>query len=430
MPPRWLTVGLRCFAAVAAAMASGLATPAIAADASTGTPASVVAGSADPTGALDTTADTTADTTDTGATTDTAATTPTGKPRPRLSFIDSQDGQFDASDYLLQHKGALPVPTVITEPAVGYGIGLGLLFFSQSLAEAREAEGGPAPPNITFAGGVYTENGTWAAALGHFHTWDGDRYRYLGALAKVDARLDYFGLQNNPRAYELSGSGTVQQFLARIGDSHWYAGPRYVYFDATTTFRAGSNAPELGDISAGQRIGMGALVVDYDSRDNIFYPRRGTFGELELQFARPGLGSSNSFDLYSLRGFHWMPVGKSLMLGLRGDSRLSSGQTPFYAQPYIDLRGVRKGRYQDRNALVAEAELRWYVTPRWSVLGFSGVGKAYGRWHSFSEAENVVSAGAGFRYLVARKLGLAVGLDVAHSRDQNAFYIQVGSAWR
>ncbi|MBB2918552.1 hypothetical protein FHX60_002956 [Cupriavidus alkaliphilus] len=29
-------------------------------------------------------------------------------------------------------------------------------------------------------------------------------------------------------------------------------------------------------------------------------------------------------------------------------------------------------------------ELRWDVTPRWSLLGFTGIGKAYGRWHDYS----------------------------------------------
>ncbi|KDP84514.1 hypothetical protein CF70_018925 [Cupriavidus sp. SK-3] len=37
--------------------------------------------------------------------------------------------------------------------------------------------------------------------------------------------------------------------------------------------------------------------------------------------------------------------------------------------------------------------------------------------------------GGGFRYLIARRLGVSTGIDVAHSRDQNAFYVQVGSAW-
>lgn len=134
------------------------------------------------------------------------------------------------SDFLLNHKGALPVPTVITEPAVGYGAGLGLLFFSEPVSEAaasaRASGKGPAPPNITAIGGAYTENGTWAAGLAHFHTWDGDRYRYLGAIAKVDAQLDYYGLLNQPRAYQLQGVFLVQQFLVRLGDTRWYVGPR------------------------------------------------------------------------------------------------------------------------------------------------------------------------------------------------------------
>ena len=62
-------------------------------------------------------------------------------------FTDKEDGSFDLSDYLLLHRGALPVPIVITEPAVGYGGGLALAYFSQSFAEQAEkarAAGEPA----------------------------------------------------------------------------------------------------------------------------------------------------------------------------------------------------------------------------------------------------------------------------------------------
>lgn len=52
-------------------------------------------------------------------------------------FIDPQDGYFDLSDHLLQQKGFMPVPIIITEPALDYGGGLGALWFSESLDEAR-----------------------------------------------------------------------------------------------------------------------------------------------------------------------------------------------------------------------------------------------------------------------------------------------------
>lgn len=350
-----------------------------------------------------------------------------------LRLVDPEDGQFDLSSYLLEHKGALPVPFVITEPAVGYGLGVGLLFFSESIAEsevrAKSLGQERIPPNITFVGGAYTQNGTWAGALGHFHTWDGDRYRYLGGIAKVAANLDYFGNANQARAYSLQGTGLLQQLLVRIGNTHWFAGPRYIYFDSNAVFKFGQTPGDLVGQGRNQRISAASLVVDYDSRDNIFYPSRGVYAELEAQLAREGIGSTQNYDMYAARGYTWLPIAKTLILGLRADTRFSSGDVPFYVQPYVDLRGVKKARYQDRNAISTEVELRWDFRPRWSLLGFTGVGKAYGR-QSFDDAPNIVSAGVGFRYLIARKLGLAIGMDFAHSKDQNAVYVQVGSAWR
>jgi len=349
------------------------------------------------------------------------------------SFTDPEDGAFDVSDYLLNRRGVFPVPIVITEPAVGYGGGAMLMYFSESLAEAgRKAKASGdamAPPNVTGVGVMGTENGSRGAGLFHFHTWDGDRYRYLGALARGQAHLDYYGQLNRGRSYELQGTFLVQQLLARIGDTHWYVGPRYTYFKSDTRF-TGEAATELGIKDQELSVGKLGLVVDYDNRDNMFYPTRGSYAELEAQFARGWLGGSKSFETYRARGYTWLPLHPKWTLGLRVDGQTTSGSVPFYAQPYVDLRGVSRGRYQDRTALAAEMELRWNVTPRWSLLGFTGAGKAYGRWKSFGEASNVVSVGTGFRYLIARKLGLAVGIDVAHSKDQNAFYIQVGSAWR
>jgi len=350
-----------------------------------------------------------------------------------ISFRDAEDGQFDASDYLLNHSGALPVPVVITEPMIGYGGGAMLLFFSESMAEAgakAKDSGTLSPPNITGVGGAMTENGTWAGGAFHFHTWDGDRIRYIGGIARVNANLDYYGLSNQARAYQLQGDVLVQQVLFRLGKSNLLIGPRYTYFSSTATFK-NQFAGELGnEFKHDLDIGKVGLVVDYDSRDNIFMPNRGSYAELEAQAARPWAGSSRSFDTYATRAYTWLPLAKEWILGLRADLRFTDGDVPFYAQPFIKLRGVEQGRYQDRNAVMAEAELRWNVTPRWSLLGFGGVGKAYGRWHDFSDAETVGSGGVGFRYLVARKLGLGVGLDVAHSKGQNAFYIQVGSAWK
>ena len=42
----------------------------------------------------------------------------------RDTLIDPEDGMLDASDYLASASGFLPVPIIITEPAVGYGLAI------------------------------------------------------------------------------------------------------------------------------------------------------------------------------------------------------------------------------------------------------------------------------------------------------------------
>ena len=39
----------------------------------------------------------------------------------RARFFDPEDGQFDLSYFLENPRGFLPIPIVVTEPAVGYG---------------------------------------------------------------------------------------------------------------------------------------------------------------------------------------------------------------------------------------------------------------------------------------------------------------------
>jgi hypothetical protein len=349
-------------------------------------------------------------------------------------FIDPDDGMLDLSEHLLENHGMLPVPIIITEPAVGYGGGLAGLFFDQPLGEALKTSlgetGHAVPPNITGIGGFKTENGSWGALLGHHHTWLRDRYRYLGGIGKAELTLDYYGLLGNPRSYQLDSVGLMQQLLARAGDTDWFLGARYVWLQAKPFFGAGwpseLEAKPLKEV----RIGRLSFIADHDTRNNIFSPTSGHFVEAELVVARQELGGTTSYEQANLRGFDWLALGKHFVLGLRGDLQATRGDVPFFARPFINLRGVPALRYQDDAAAVAETELWWLATPRWSLLGFTGAGRAWGQRDTFSEVETITAVGAGFRYLIARKLGIHAGIDVAHGPEDTVFYIQVGSPWR
>ncbi len=94
------------------------------------------------------------------------------------------------------------------------------------------------------------------------------------------------------------------------------------------------------------------------------------------------------------------------------------------------LNGIAYGQFQNDNVAMMEVELRWKATTRWSLLAFGGVGRDWGRRTHFNEAINETTRAMGFRYTIARALGLDVGVDWAWGPDDHAYYLQAGSAWR
>ena len=108
---------------------------------------------------------------------------------------------------------------------------------------------------------------------------------------------------------------------------------------------------------------------------------------------------------------------------------LATQNTPFYLLPYIKLRGVPILRYQGEMTVLAETEQFVNVYKRWSLIGFAGLGTTVPTLDEMNFTDPVWNAGGGFRYLIARALGLQVGMDIARGPEDWAFYIVFGSAW-
>jgi hypothetical protein len=98
---------------------------------------------------------------------------PNGEEEPFWDkFKDPVDGKFDVSRHMASRTGFLPLPVIITEPAIGYGGGLAIVFLKRpkedQTAGTDQPDGTPTvqqkgfqPPTITGVGGGVTENGTW-----------------------------------------------------------------------------------------------------------------------------------------------------------------------------------------------------------------------------------------------------------------------------
>ena len=361
-------------------------------------------------------------------------------------FIDPQDGKFDVSDWLLKHKGFLPVPQIITEPAVGFGVGLGLLFFHQSMDEKiaqQQIDTGETvtgkkakllPPSISGAFGFVTENDTWGVGGAHMGSWKEDRIRYLGALAKMSVNIKYYGrnensLLKNGLDYNLEGWLLYQDLKFRMGGSDIFLGGRFTYFDATNTFKFGQNPIGIENWELDfKNVGLG-FVFEYDSRDNIFTPSHGVNTEITAMFYNgEGLGDRiREYQITDAKNRWYWEMISNLIMGWRVEANLSSGDVPFYTLPYINLRGIPVNRYQGAHVLQTELEGTYNITERWGLVPFVGVGATADSLNEFNSSDPKFAGGLGFRYLIARKMRFASGVDIARGPEDWAIYITVGS---
>jgi hypothetical protein len=366
-----------------------------------------------------------------GQTTSSAAPSPAeAKEAESASKFKGEDGWVDVSGFLDEAYGFLPIAMPITEPAVGYGVGGGLMFLDQPLGNSEYKR-----PNITGAFGFGTENGTWGAGAGDIRMWMQDKLQTTAAAFRASVNLDFYGigedpiLADNPRRYNLDMTGGVVMGKYLLGKSRWLLGMGYVYVATDVTFNAPAGTPGLPDFTSETNVAGILPSITYDTRDNILTPTKGLYLEATLATFAPGFGADEDYQRGSVVSMYFLPLGPKLFLGLKGQVTATFGDPPFFVQPYVQMRGAPAMRYQGEEVAQAEAEIRWQFWQRFSAVGFGGAGKAWSDLGGVERDRSVVTGGVGFRYEIARKYGIHAGLDVAWGPDETALYIQVGSAW-
>ncbi len=354
-------------------------------------------------------------------------------------FFDPQDHYLDASVWLLKHRGFLPVPIIITEPAVGTGLGVALLFMSEKETE-REARPSEThkrfiPPTVTGVIGAGTDNGTAAGGAFYVTNWDRDRWRYAGFVLATSANLDFYGLGGFSRfqdihlQYNLKGGGIYNDLRARIADSDFFVGGRYIYTDLTVDFNTDILPPVLQNKSMDNRNGGISILLSYDSRNNTMSPESGLLAEYRYYVFSENLGGDLNYHVQALDAQSFIRASEEWGFAARWISRWTDGDAPFYAKPFVNLRGIPKLRYQGDVASSIEGEVRYNPHPRWELSIFGGAGKATESWSDMKDADTASAYGAGFRYMIARLLGFQMGADIARGPEDTVFYIQAGGAW-
>lgn len=347
------------------------------------------------------------------------------------TFRDTLDNAFDLSKFLLELHGFVPIISPITEPAVGYGAAaIGVYFIPKEPKENVAFQ----MPDMVGLGGGYTQNGTWFAGGGYLGFWKNNSIWYRGVVGYGDINLKFYGngndfLEENPISFNLASSFLLQQVLFRIGQSHFMIGGNYVFSKTKITLFEERDMDWL-DPYEFDLINSGVtLLTQYETFNSLLSPTKGVTVQLFLRSYYEFLGSDTHSQRMTFSTVGYIPLKERWVSGFRFESMLASESTPFYMLPYISMRGVPAMRYQGQMTLLAETEQYVRAYKRWGLVGFAGYGRSVADVEDWDGGANVWNAGGGFRYLVARQLGLQMGIDAGWSPDDWGIYIIFGSAW-
>jgi len=360
-----------------------------------------------------------------------------------------EPGQGASFDFAINEGDSDPEETASGEwlmaPVPGYSPVFGFTL-AGALAKIYRPENADQDSPAWLSGGGFfvAENKSWGLAAGHKMNVSDDAWRLLGAATYADLIYRYYGSGNEAgdegRSIQLNHrvlGGTVN--VLREVAENWYVGLNLAAGDSRIEKVSKELPPDFefppewedenSEFTA-LLVSLG-IEVEYDSRNNEFYPSKGVLMESKIRVSSESIGSDYDFETFLLSYNQYFSLGTNDILAIRFYGRYTEGDVPFFALSSLgqgsDLRGYTPGRYRDNALLTAQAEYRRQISNRWAAVAFFGVG---GVGPSLGEVDQALPAGGvGVRFVLAEENHVVLRFDAAWGRDDESIYLSVGEAF-
>ena len=230
-------------------------------------------------------------------------------------FKDPKDGKFDVSGWSEEEEaitgGFLPIPVIVSEPAIGgLALGAGLLYIREesSIKNTDGRNGKPGsetrklPPVITGIAGAYSLNDSWLIGFGHRDNWLNDSFRYSGGVGYGSLNLDFYGLGTTGPPGDSSISFNMESFFFsqdlkyRLFKSDFFLGARYLFLNTHSEFDISGIIPGIPPKQLDSKDSGLGPILQYDTRDNIFTPTRGSKVDMSAMFHTPTFGGDLTYQ--------------------------------------------------------------------------------------------------------------------------------------
>ncbi len=323
----------------------------------------------------------------------------------------------------------LLAPIPINSPAIGAGLEWAL---ARVFPIDRKDE--VSPPSTVGIGGVFTNNGSKAIAVGGRIYLKRDKYRFATAFGGASVNVDIYGVGKGAGdagihvPLSTDGHGLMGEALygmkkgifvgirsqwrnlrlrldrEKMGESDFPSQPPEKVTEVVE--QIGQELFQQQTVSFGPRF-------QWDTRDSTFYPKRGWLMDVNMDFFSTGVGSKWSYQYYKAGFNKYNSIGNYQVIAFRGMGCAAAGdRVPIYdlclygAQN--DIRGYSAGRYQERTMFATQAEYRLTLPiqaflGRFGVVAFGGFGGVARKFADMRWDELLPGGGAGVRFRLLKK---------------------------
>jgi len=323
------------------------------------------------------------------------------------------------------------IPAIFYTPETGFAGGASVLLFFRG--DGRGSQPSTVSPTL-----IFTAKSQIIAVVGYELNLRQDRYRVTGGLGFLKFPNDFYGIGSDtpdePEAFTPE-STFLGVSIQRALRPRFRLGLHYEFGHSEITEKESGGMLDSGAVpgsDGGTVSGLGP-VFTWDSRDNLFYPKIGSFHTFAATFFNPDFGSDFVFERYNLNLRTYIPFLGKNVLALHAWLSFVTGNPPFQMMSAIGgselMRGYYDGRYRDNHAAVFQAEWRRRLWWRFGATAFVGYGDVASRVNDFEIGDFKPAAGAGIRFVIDRGEGVAVRIDFGFIGGTLGPYITINEAF-
>lgn len=295
-----------------------------------------------------------------------------------------------------------------------------------------------APRSSFNLGFAYTQNKQILFYLPYFLFFKNRAYQVYGELGYNKYFYNFYGVGNDQpkdfvEKYGVEFPRLRVTALKKLAD-HFYGGLRYAY-DKFSLFDLDSTGQlikkDIPGSNGGIVSGFGVVTV-YDSRDFIFYPSKGIYGELVAYHDDERTGSTFNYTRIAFDVSKYFSY-KENILALNLYTIYSDSDLPFFQMGNLGgqkkMRGFYEGRYRDNNLLVFQAEYRRHLFWILGFTVFADAGQVAKRYNAFNNKNWRYTYGAGLRLTLDKAQKINLRIDAAIGDNKILPYFTIGEAF-